>query len=288
MAIPIPNYTFAKTALSVQFTDLSMNNPTSWLWDFGDGTTSTDKNPLKVYPSGGYYVVTLTVTNADGTSDGVSPNPSPLSLSIGLSDTNATVGNYSIWFMSEQLVPTELRDQIDPNEKHSMISMWQEFIYPLLNSNITKPADVVDVHNELLYDSLVNELIAKLVAYEFVLQAANQFVSSSSIGATDSNSSTTSEKDIKKIETGPANVEWYPNSTADENSSTAGAIAAATKAGGTLDQLKNIACQIAKRLDLYLNLCGHLNHSSIPPSKKKPDCTKKSTGFPSFLSSIDN
>ncbi|MFT4024519.1 MAG: PKD domain-containing protein, partial [Flavihumibacter sp.] len=35
----------------------------TWLWDFGDGTTSTDKNPVKVYNVPGTYTVSLTVTD---------------------------------------------------------------------------------------------------------------------------------------------------------------------------------------------------------------------------------
>jgi PKD repeat protein len=46
----------------VTFTDLS-SGATSWLWDFGDGSTSTDQNPTHVYTSDGLYTVTLTVVN---------------------------------------------------------------------------------------------------------------------------------------------------------------------------------------------------------------------------------
>ena len=38
----------------------------TYLWDFGDGTTSTDQNPVHTFPQDGFYVVTLTVTGADG------------------------------------------------------------------------------------------------------------------------------------------------------------------------------------------------------------------------------
>ncbi|SHJ29676.1 PKD domain-containing protein [Pseudozobellia thermophila] len=38
----------------------------SWLWDFGDGTTSTEQNPVHVYPESGYYTATLTATDANG------------------------------------------------------------------------------------------------------------------------------------------------------------------------------------------------------------------------------
>ena len=53
--------------LTVQFVDLSAgtNAIAGWLWDFGDGTFSVERNPLKVYMVGGEFGVSLTVT--DGT-----------------------------------------------------------------------------------------------------------------------------------------------------------------------------------------------------------------------------
>jgi Zn-dependent metalloprotease/chitodextrinase len=50
----------------IQFTDASINNPTSWLWDFGDGATSTQQNPNHLYTSEGIYNVRLTTTNEFG------------------------------------------------------------------------------------------------------------------------------------------------------------------------------------------------------------------------------
>jgi PKD repeat protein len=61
--------TSGNAPLMVAFTDQSSNGPTSWLWNFGDGTTSTIKNPGKIYTASGTYTVTLTATNAQG-SDG--------------------------------------------------------------------------------------------------------------------------------------------------------------------------------------------------------------------------
>ena len=39
---------------------------TSWRWSFGDGSTSTDENPVHTYAQPGTYTATLTVTASDG------------------------------------------------------------------------------------------------------------------------------------------------------------------------------------------------------------------------------
>lgn len=44
----------------VKFTNLSSGNAKSYMWDFGDGTTSTEKSPLHIYSKSGYYTVKLT------------------------------------------------------------------------------------------------------------------------------------------------------------------------------------------------------------------------------------
>jgi len=54
--------------LSVQFTDISVGSPSTWEWNFGDGYTSNEENPLHVYESPGTYAVTLTITGVSGTS----------------------------------------------------------------------------------------------------------------------------------------------------------------------------------------------------------------------------
>ena len=41
-------------------------NATAYLWDFGDGDTSTDTNPVHNYSASGIYVVRLTATGAGG------------------------------------------------------------------------------------------------------------------------------------------------------------------------------------------------------------------------------
>jgi PKD repeat protein len=57
---------FVCGTLPVQFTDASTNVPTSWNWDFGDGTTSTEQNPVHTYTESETYTITLEACNALG------------------------------------------------------------------------------------------------------------------------------------------------------------------------------------------------------------------------------
>jgi PKD repeat protein len=50
----------------VQFTDLSTDLPTSWLWDFGDGSSSTKHNPSHKYTTPGTFQIKLIARNCVG------------------------------------------------------------------------------------------------------------------------------------------------------------------------------------------------------------------------------
>jgi len=50
----------------VSFTDDSANHPTAWIWDLGDGTTSTAETIEHTYAESGTYTVSLAVTNEFG------------------------------------------------------------------------------------------------------------------------------------------------------------------------------------------------------------------------------
>ncbi len=51
----------------VDFTSTTINSPSTFFWDFGDGTSSTLPNPTHIYNSTGIFNVTLTVTNTSST-----------------------------------------------------------------------------------------------------------------------------------------------------------------------------------------------------------------------------
>lgn len=67
---PIADFSANKTTVAinetVSFSDESSFAPTSWAWDFGDGTTSTEQNPTHSYAEVGTYTVQLTVENENG------------------------------------------------------------------------------------------------------------------------------------------------------------------------------------------------------------------------------
>lgn len=70
-AIPAPQAAFTwaiapENALSVQFIDQSTGGVTAYRWDFGDGSSSSARNPAHVFPAGGDYTVTLEVGGFGG------------------------------------------------------------------------------------------------------------------------------------------------------------------------------------------------------------------------------
>lgn len=73
---PLPqtnfSYNFGCANEPIQFNDMSstaMGNIVGWLWDFNDGTTSTQQNPAHGFASAGTYNVSLTVTSSGGCTD---------------------------------------------------------------------------------------------------------------------------------------------------------------------------------------------------------------------------
>ena len=64
---PIASFNHTINNNSVSFTN-SSDNATTYNWDFGDGTFSTDENPTHIYTATGSFIVQLTITNCGKTS----------------------------------------------------------------------------------------------------------------------------------------------------------------------------------------------------------------------------
>jgi PKD repeat protein/photosystem II stability/assembly factor-like uncharacterized protein len=109
--------------LTVQFSDSTKNNPTSWFWTFpgGSPSTSTLQNPVVTYSTPGlYHNVSLVVSNSFGTDSitklgyiGISPDFDPI-VSLNKNDTicqgevvmiSASAGSTYLWSPGGQVTP---------------------------------------------------------------------------------------------------------------------------------------------------------------------------------------
>ncbi len=95
---PAPNAAFNSSInfLSATFTDISTQSPISWLWDFGDGNTSTQQNPTNTYDIGGTYTVCLLVSNdceVDSVCNSITVSPCTLPVAAFV-DSSFTLTTY--------------------------------------------------------------------------------------------------------------------------------------------------------------------------------------------------
>ena len=59
-----PDKTSGVFPLTIAFNDRSTGSPSTWSWDFGDGTTSTDQSPSHTYTAAGKYNVSLSISSS--------------------------------------------------------------------------------------------------------------------------------------------------------------------------------------------------------------------------------
>ncbi len=118
---PVVNFTTDKNSgcspAVIQFTDLSTTPPgtniTTWKWDFGDGGTSTQKNPVYSYRTPGSYTVTLSIGNDKGCTKLIT-RPNLIDVGIGVKpsisfvDPNVCSAPATITFNSNSIGPGTL------------------------------------------------------------------------------------------------------------------------------------------------------------------------------------
>mgnify|MGYP001370504713 CR=1 FL=1 len=235
--IPVSNFSYSPTALSVSFTDSSVNSPTTWAWDFGDpnsgpNNVSVIQNPSHSYSLPGEYTVSLTVTNVDGSST--------KTLAITVADAVALL---SISEMVAGRIPAGIT--IDINQKDNYIKIEQLFLQPLLNP----PISDTDIFIESKWPYLANVLVAELVSYRLITDQVNNLI----LALSSSSSSTTSnaQRELKKIVTGPSEAEWYNSAETTTNFLTE-----TFKSGSIFDKTSlGIICALASRLGIQHPFC---------------------------------
>lgn len=108
---PFVDFSFDKHCqnASVQFTPAAgvvAANVQSWLWNFGDGLTSTQSNPQHIYNQAGNYMVTLTIINNAGCSNSISHPINILPEPIAAFTSNSPAcSQHSVQFTNQSVAP---------------------------------------------------------------------------------------------------------------------------------------------------------------------------------------
>ena len=114
LAPPVASFTGTPTTgtlpLTVSFVDNSTNFPTSWLWNFGDGSSSSTRNPSHTYNATGSYTVSLNATNAAG------------------SNTKTQTGYITVTALPGFTVEAWVKWNADPNPGSNTTKKWATIV----------------------------------------------------------------------------------------------------------------------------------------------------------------
>jgi len=226
---PPKAYFYAKpNGLEVSFYNRTVPGGTgpSYVWDFGDGNSSTQENPTHTYSESGYYRVKFSCTDSEGTSS--------VALIVYFSASGIT-GTEPIMYMVKARIPQDV--SVTDQDIYSETLKWQEVFYDSFPSVISYE----NRHDETLYSALENSVIAKLVVRDLIAAGANSYLLTLGGGSSSGGSG-----DIKKITTGPADAEWFSAS-----SSWYGIM----RPGSLWDQLNKEICTLGSVLQVKMPGC---------------------------------
>ena len=234
-------------------------------WVFGDGKTESHVGVVTashLYEASGDYVVKMTITNNVG---GVALSKTQV---IGVSEEVKTQLPGSIYELIDTYIPEDIFGKLTLKEKQQFIEKWQLYIQPLVNHEVP----IEEFNNELYYEALENQLIMELAAYDYMVVQISLMVGATAESVKESNSSSTSESEssessrgsgeVKRIQTGPTEVEFF-NDT-DSESKTSSNVIKAMQTGGVIDILKQNLCMLAERLSIYLPICRTVKKVVVP------------------------
>jgi PKD repeat protein len=145
---PTAAFTTANTTVCagtpVTFTDLSTASPSSWSWNFGDGTAvSTQQNPSHTFANGGVYTIRLIANNPAGSDTSeqtayltvleadFSSNASTSALDVDFTDLSFGANNWS-WNFGDGASSTA------QNPSHNYAAPGTYTVTLLINNNCSK------------------------------------------------------------------------------------------------------------------------------------------------------
>lgn len=226
---------------------------TTYLWDFGDGSpTSTEHSPTHDYTEVGFYKVKLSVTHdIDTVTEGKT---------VAISEAKTALPG-SIYQLIDRYLPTGIVAVMPFKQKELYIHKWQLYLQPLVNHEVP----IEEYSNELFYEALENQLIMELAVYDFMVVTLTNLLQAKTQTETENSSSsqpgpnTQPNGNIKKISTGPTEVEFYD--TSESSSNTMSSAIKAVQPGGILDVMRKNICMLAERLSIFLPICqkGYAN-----------------------------
>lgn len=264
----VVDFNYATVGLKVTFENLSTRVPSDYTyhWDFGDNTQSTLNNPTHEFDKPGFYKVILVVKDPASNTVGSSEQRVPVT------DKAKTHLSGSIYQLIDTYIPENIFGVVTTSTKRQFIEKWQLYLQPLVNHCIP----LQEYNNEMYYEALENQLIMELAAYDFMSVQVANMVKAQAQSILENNTTSSSggsepsdgyQGDVKKIQTGPTQVEYFnPN---EDESDLASNIIKALGPGGLLDMMKENLCMLAGRLDIYLPICERPIRVVVPKAVNK-------------------
>lgn len=258
------DFRFTRNGLNVKFTDASKEVPadSSYHWDFGvEMGISLEKSPTFEYPREGFYNITLTITPPSG-------EPKIATDNIAVSESNFPILSSSIYDLIDHYIPDDLLGSISYKDKRTYIEKWQLYMQPLVEPEVL----LEDYNNEFKYPALANQLIMEMAAYDWLitgimnlLRSTSSAIEGSTSGPETSTGKEAENGNVKKITTGPTEVEFFEGVLSGESaSSLAKTITSALQPGGVIDNLKSNLCMLSERLRIFLPICNNQNNIIVP------------------------
>lgn len=251
MAVPKADFTFTLSGLVATFTDLSSPEGsaiTAWAWNFGDGQTASTQNPSHTYSSAGTYIVTLTVTNADGTDN--------RALTILVSTSSTSMG-LSISALISYKVP---EDQVGLSTIEALKKKWMVMF--------ASAAGVTDSpYDESNWPDAWIPFLADLVVYEIYRDTISNLAFTGGATSSSTSSSGASDGGVKAVETGPSKVEFYEANSPETSANVYKAVLSTNP--GMMDELKEMLCQWAGFLKVHLYFCRRNKNTMLYKKAQK-------------------